>query len=127
MEPESARFRLFDSIATFFKNASRSQPIVRVLDDLHWSDTSSLLLLEFVAHQMADSSLLLIGTYRDVRVRLHARIAEALEGLHGADVEADAVELAHHFTEVEAVAGPEKLVRYSLLAGEQALATYAYE
>ena len=68
LEPESARFRLFDSIATFFKNASRSQPIVLVLDDLHWADRSSLLLLEFVAHEIADSSLLIIGTYRDVEV-----------------------------------------------------------
>jgi tetratricopeptide (TPR) repeat protein len=36
-------------------------------------------------------------------------------------------ELAHHFAQAEAVAGTEKLVRYSLLAGERALATYAYE
>ncbi len=78
LEPESARFRLFDSIATFFKNASRSQPIVLVLDDLHWSDTSSLLLLEFVAHQMADSSLLLIGTYRDVEVSRRHPLSRSL-------------------------------------------------
>ncbi len=57
LEPESARFRLFDSIATFFKNASRSNPIVLVLDDLHWADRSSLLLLEFVAQEIANSSL----------------------------------------------------------------------
>ena len=35
--------------------------------------------------------------------------------------------MPHHFAEAGAVMGPEKLVRYSLLAGEQALATYAYE
>ncbi len=35
LEPEQARFRLFDSITTFFKTAARSQPVVLVLDDLH--------------------------------------------------------------------------------------------
>ena len=61
------------------------------------------------------------------RVRLHARIAEALESLYGDDAEAHAAELAHHFSQAEAVLGPEKLVRYSLPAGERALASYAFE
>jgi eukaryotic-like serine/threonine-protein kinase len=34
-DPEQARFRLFDSVASFFKNASRQQPLVIVLDNLH--------------------------------------------------------------------------------------------
>ena len=49
LEPEAARFRLFDSISTFLKNASQSQPLMLVLDDLHWADNSSLLLLQFLA------------------------------------------------------------------------------
>ena len=61
------------------------------------------------------------------RVRLHGRIAEALEDLYGADAEAHAAELAHHFVEAEAVLGSEKLVLYSRLAGERALASYAHE
>ena len=61
------------------------------------------------------------------RARLHARIGQALEGLYGPDAEIHAAELAHHFAEAEPVLGPDKLVRYSLLAGEQALASYAYE
>ncbi|MFQ6027970.1 MAG: hypothetical protein ACE5Q6_10800, partial [Dehalococcoidia bacterium] len=61
------------------------------------------------------------------RVRLHARIAEALEELYGPNAESRAAELALHYAEAEAVLGNEKLVRYSLLAGEQALATYAHE
>ena len=61
------------------------------------------------------------------RVRLHAHIAEVLEELGGAEVEAHAVELAFHFVRAQPVLGTEKLVRYSLLAGEQALATYAWE
>jgi tetratricopeptide (TPR) repeat protein len=61
------------------------------------------------------------------RVRLHARIAETLEALYGASAEAHAAELAHHFAEAQTVLGPEKLVRYSLIAGEGALASYGWE
>ena len=50
LEPEQARFRLFDSITAFLKSAGRRQPLVLVLDDLHWADHPSLLLLEFVAN-----------------------------------------------------------------------------
>ncbi|MEE9163117.1 MAG: hypothetical protein V3U35_09145, partial [Candidatus Neomarinimicrobiota bacterium] len=61
------------------------------------------------------------------RVRLHARIATVLEELYGTNADAHAAELAYHFAQAETVTGTDKLVRYSLLAGEQALATYAYE
>ena len=61
------------------------------------------------------------------RVRLHARIAETLEELYGDSAEVHAAELAHHFAEAEAVLGADRLVHYSLLAGERALAAYAWE
>ena len=44
LEPEQARFRLFDSITTFLKNAAQSKPLMLVLDALHWADRSSLIL-----------------------------------------------------------------------------------
>ena len=49
LEPEQARFRLFDFITTFLKNAAQRQPLILVLDDLHWADQPSLLLLQFLA------------------------------------------------------------------------------
>jgi predicted ATPase len=49
LQPDQARFRLFDSITTFLKNAATSQPLMLVLDDLHWADKPSLLLLQFLA------------------------------------------------------------------------------
>jgi DNA-binding CsgD family transcriptional regulator len=50
-----------------------------------------------------------------------------LEELYGADGIAHAAELVYHFAKAESVLGSGKLVRYSLLAGEGALAAYAYE
>ena len=61
------------------------------------------------------------------RVRLHAEIAQQLERMYGDRAEEHAAELAHHFANAEAVLGTERLVRYSRMAGEQALATHAHE
>jgi class 3 adenylate cyclase len=68
LEPEQARFRLFDSITAFLRTAATAQPLVLVLDDIHWADRSSLLLLQFLAREMQATRLLVIGTYRDVEV-----------------------------------------------------------
>ncbi len=81
LEPEQARFRLFDSITNFFKNAAQSQPLMLVLDDLHWADKSSLLLLEFLAREIQSSSLLVLGAYRDVEVSRRHPLSETLGSL----------------------------------------------
>ena len=78
------------------------------------------------AHRLAQETLIQELSLTQ-RVRLHARIALALEELYGVRVEEHAAELAYHFTQAETVTGAEKLVRYCLLAGEQALAAYAAE
>ena len=62
-----------------------------------------------------------------VKIRLHARIAETLERLHGNGAGDRLGELVRHYSEAEALVGSEKLVKYLILAGEQALNTYAYE
>ena len=66
--PEQARVRLFDSITNFLERASRSQPLVLVLDNLHWADRPSLLLLEFLAQEFANGQMMVLGTYRDAEI-----------------------------------------------------------
>jgi tetratricopeptide (TPR) repeat protein len=61
------------------------------------------------------------------KVRLHARIALALEELYAKESESRAAELAQHFAEAESVLGTDKLVKYSLMAGAQAHSSSAYE
>lgn len=77
-ESEHARFYLFDAATTFFKNASTATPLVLVFDDLHWADLPSLLLLQFLAHEMRDARILLVGTYREVEARQAPAVAEVL-------------------------------------------------
>jgi DNA-binding SARP family transcriptional activator len=66
LESDAARFRQFDAVAEFLRNASEGRPIVIVLDDLHAADAPSLLLLRYVARQLGSSRMLLLGAYRDV-------------------------------------------------------------
>ena len=81
LEPEQARFRLFDSVTTFLKNASRRKPLVLVLDDLHWADKASLLLIQFLARELASARLLIVGAYRDVELNLTHPLSGTLEAL----------------------------------------------
>jgi len=77
-DPAQARFRLFDSITSFLKNAARRRPLMLLIDDLHWADTSSLRLLAFLAAEIADSRLLLVGTYRDVELSRQHPLSDTL-------------------------------------------------
>ncbi|MCH7713417.1 MAG: AAA family ATPase, partial [Chloroflexi bacterium] len=82
--PEQARFRLFDSITSFLKNASQSQPLMLVLDDLHWADKPSLLLLQFLARELASAQparLLVVCCYRDVELSRQHPLSETLAQL----------------------------------------------
>ena len=81
LEPEQARFRLFDSITTFLKNAARARALMLVLDDLHWADKPSLLLLQFFAREMGGSRLMVLGCYRDVELLCKHPLSETLAQL----------------------------------------------
>ena len=77
-DSEEARFRLFDSVTSLLLAAARDRPLVIVLDDLHWADEPSLLLLRFAARELASSGLLILGTYRDVELGRHHPLARVL-------------------------------------------------
>ena len=80
-DPSETRFRLFGSIARFLINASRRQTLALVLDDLHWADVPSLRLLEFVSQEMAESRLLIVGTYRETELSRRHRLSDTLGAL----------------------------------------------
>jgi eukaryotic-like serine/threonine-protein kinase len=85
-DSEEARFRLFDSMTSLLLAAARDRPIVVVLDDLHWADEPSLLLLRFATRELASSGLLILGTYRDVELGRHhplARVLGEISGIEG--------------------------------------------
>jgi tetratricopeptide (TPR) repeat protein len=85
-EPEAARFRLFDSLAGFFRAAAAHRPLLLVLDDLHWADAPSLALLRFVGRELEGAGLLVLGIYRQGEVDgghpLLGTLADLTRGQH---------------------------------------------
>jgi tetratricopeptide (TPR) repeat protein len=81
MAAEGGRFRLFDAVATFLRNAAAEQPLMLVLDDLHAADAPSILLLRFVARELGDARVLALGAYRDIEVDRGHPLAAAVAEL----------------------------------------------
>jgi tetratricopeptide (TPR) repeat protein len=81
LEGEAGRFRLFDAVAGFLRNAATDQPRMLVLDDLQAADTPSLLLLQFVARELSDMRILAVGAYRNVELGRDHPLTFALAGL----------------------------------------------
>jgi tetratricopeptide (TPR) repeat protein/KaiC/GvpD/RAD55 family RecA-like ATPase len=77
-EMEQARFLLFDATASFLIEVSAGRPLTIVLDDLHAADIPSLLLLDFLAPELRQASILLLAAYRQVEARQRPRVAELL-------------------------------------------------
>lgn len=67
-DPDDGGFRLFDSVATLLLHAAGEQPVVLVLEDLHWADSGSVRLLDFLSRQTGLTALVALGTYRDTEV-----------------------------------------------------------
>jgi DNA-binding SARP family transcriptional activator len=80
-DPEGARFRLFEATSAFLRASSLTQPLVLAFDDLHAADAPSLLLLQFLAGELADARLLVVGAYRDVDPSLRDPLRETLDEL----------------------------------------------
>ncbi len=66
----ATRGRMLREMAETLEAFAAEQPLVLVLEDLHWSDASTLELLSVVARRSESARLLLIGTYRPVDVRV---------------------------------------------------------
>jgi DNA-binding SARP family transcriptional activator len=80
-ESDGARFRLFDSTAAFLARAARKQPLLVTLDDLHAADTSSLLLLSFLAGHLGADRLAIVATYRDMELDVDDPARATLAGI----------------------------------------------
>ena len=72
------RFQLFDGVSSFLHAVATKTPQVVVLDDLHATDPSSLLLLQFLVRDLRSSALLVVGAYRDAEARLAPEVGRTL-------------------------------------------------
>lgn len=84
-------------------------------------DTRYRFVHELVRHTVAESLSL------PRRQRLHARVAEAIERVYAANLEAHASALAHHLYEAGIAADPEKTTAYLMQAARQAREAAGHE
>ena len=65
--PTPERFRR--ELVAFFDEMGRSRPVVLFLDDMHWSDSSTVDFIAYLATRLATMRFLLVATYREEDMR----------------------------------------------------------
>ena len=83
-DPETERRLLFVAVTRLVGGSRGSEPLLLVLDDLHWADRSSLLLGRHLAREPRLGPVLLVGTFRDTELDPGHPLPELI-----ADVERD--------------------------------------
>ncbi|HEY8757800.1 MAG TPA: AAA family ATPase [Candidatus Limnocylindria bacterium] len=69
---EVERYRVHLAFAERLADAARDQPIVAIIEDLHWADEATNELVPYLARKLRDARVLLLLTYRsDELHRLH--------------------------------------------------------
>ncbi|HZU59602.1 MAG TPA: AAA family ATPase, partial [Solirubrobacteraceae bacterium] len=63
-ETEGERYRLFEAVVGLLSSISKAAPILLVLDDLHWADRPTLLLLRHLARAPRSTRLLVLLAFR---------------------------------------------------------------
>jgi DNA-binding SARP family transcriptional activator len=63
-DSETERYRLFEAVVGLLGELSDSVPVLIVLDDLHWADRPTLLLLRHLARAPRAAGLSIVGAYR---------------------------------------------------------------
>jgi class 3 adenylate cyclase/tetratricopeptide (TPR) repeat protein len=75
---ELARRYVWNSFGEFIGRAAQDQPLLLVLEDLHWADESTVLLTEYLAPLLPEMPVLVLGTYRDLEVDLSHPLARVI-------------------------------------------------
>ncbi len=74
--------RMLREFAAFVESLTAADTLVLVLEDLHWSDPSTVDLLSLLGQRRDPARLLVIGTYRPAEVAVHEHVlATVLETL----------------------------------------------
>ena len=81
IDVDEERWRLLQAVASVLRCAAAVQPILLVLEDLHWADKGTLDLLLEICRDLAGTHLLLVGTYRDMEVDRSHSLSGALAEL----------------------------------------------
>ena len=62
MSPDSHRYRLFEAVAEFLALVAAQRPVLLILEDLHWADKPSLLLLRHILRAQRPAAICIVGS-----------------------------------------------------------------
>jgi DNA-binding CsgD family transcriptional regulator/tetratricopeptide (TPR) repeat protein len=80
-DADTERLRLHTAVADLLTGASRARPLLLVLEDVHWADAPTLLLLRHLSQSAGDARLLLLATFRDTEADVPPELAATLADL----------------------------------------------
>jgi len=75
----ATRERMLREMAEAVEALTAERPLVLVLEDLHWSDPSTLDLVSSLARRQEPAQLLLVGTYRPADLHLNHQPLKAIK------------------------------------------------
>ena len=81
LPPESERYMLFQAVTALLRSIAEESALLLILEDLHWADKPSLLLLQHIVRHLQGSKLLVLGLYRDVEVGPKHPLSDVLADL----------------------------------------------
>jgi ATP/maltotriose-dependent transcriptional regulator MalT len=61
---EAEQVRVFEALLAVFDAMSEEQPLLLVIEDLHWADSSTRGFVRFLARALCTERILVVGTYR---------------------------------------------------------------
>lgn len=84
-DPDTERHRLHTSVTDLLTRATRKTPALFVLEDAHWADGATLLLLRHLTRAAGNARVLLLATFRDTEADMPPELSETLADLRRSD------------------------------------------
>ena len=76
-----SQLQVFEETLALLTRHASATPVLLVLEDLHWADTSTLNLVVFLAHHLAERPVVLLATYRQGEPSSKGRMARLADGV----------------------------------------------
>jgi class 3 adenylate cyclase/tetratricopeptide (TPR) repeat protein len=110
-DPETERYLLYAAVAGLLEEAGTQEPLLMILDDLHWADGPTLSLLRHVVTAGSSMAVMVVGTYRDSELSRDHALTALLADLHreqgGERMKLSGLESEDVLALMEALAGQE--------------------
>jgi class 3 adenylate cyclase/tetratricopeptide (TPR) repeat protein len=80
-DPETERYLMYAAVTGLLEGAGEKEPLLIILDDLHWADAPTLSLLHHVVASGTSMRVMVVGTYRDSDLSREHRLTSLLADL----------------------------------------------